>query len=118
MVEAVIVAVLVLGMIVGPLGWRVWHDRAEARALGVRADVHAAATRVLGGESLLSIDVQPPLPWRRGRIVLTAPRRWEWLVAAVVKPALERTPADYDLVVPATGPAVPAKAARELKVAA
>jgi hypothetical protein len=73
--------------------------------------------RTLGGESLLAIEVEPPAPWRRGRVILTAPRRWEWLVETVVAPVLARIPAGYDLVVPAAA-VKPAPGTRALKAAA
>jgi hypothetical protein len=117
MIEMTIVTALVLGIVVGPLAWRVARDRAEARALEVRAEIDAVARHELGGESMLAIDVRPSTVWSRGRIVLSAPQQWEWLVEAVVKSALERTPADYDLIVPATG-RKPALAAQQLKAAA
>jgi hypothetical protein len=105
MVESLLVGGLVIALVVGPLLWRIRMDRAHERAMIVHADIDAAVRRTLGGESLLSIDVEPATPWHRGRVVLTAPRQWEWLVKAVVAPVLERTPADYEVIVPAA-PAV------------
>jgi hypothetical protein len=102
MIEAGIVTVLIGGLVAVPLGWGIWHDRARDRALGVQAEVHTAVRRALGGESLLSIDVVPPLLGRRGRVILHAPGHWEWMVEAVVKDVLERMPDGYDLVVPST----------------
>jgi hypothetical protein len=116
--ETMLVTGLVVAMVVGPLSWRVWRDRSQERALKLHADIDAAVRRTLGGESLLSIDVQPSAPWRHGRIVLTTPRRWEWLVEAVVAPVLARTPADYELIVPATRPAARVPEVRPLKIAA
>ena len=57
MVEAIIGAALVGALVVAPLGWRVWQDRRTERALAVRAVVHAALVRALGGESLVAVTV-------------------------------------------------------------
>jgi hypothetical protein len=118
MVESLLVGGLVIALVVAPLLWRIRMDRAHEQAMVVHADIDAAVRRTLGGESLLSIEVEPAMAWRRGRVVLTAPRHWEWLVRAVVAPVLERTPADYEVIVPAA-PEVPrVPDVRPLKAAA
>ena len=82
-----------------PLAWREWRDRGEARGLRVRADVQDAVNRRLEGESLVSVRVRPGALWRPGRVELSAPSGWEWLVDEVWRPVLERVPPGYELVV-------------------
>lgn len=92
------VAVFVL-----PLGLRLWQDRVHEHALALRAEIHRAIWTALGGESFVSIHVVPAAPWRRGRVELSVPHDWEWLVPAVLKGVVERTPANYDVMVRVTG---------------
>ena len=86
-------------LVVAPLLWRVLHDRRAERALAVRAVVHAAVVRALGGESLVSIDVRPPGLARPGRIELSAPADWQFLLPPAWNAALARVPTGWELVV-------------------
>lgn len=86
-----------------PLGLRLWQDRAHERALALRAEIHYAVRTALGGESYVSIHVVPAAPWRRGRVELSVPLAWEWLIEAVLDRVVERTPANYDVMVRLTG---------------
>ena len=99
MIEGWAVLVLVSTLVIGPLAWRVVHDRRQQAALAVRADVRHALDRALGGESLVSIDVTPPTPWRSGRVVLSIPSDWRWLLQRTSATVLARVPAGYELVV-------------------
>jgi len=108
MVEAIVPPILVAGLAFAPLAWRAWTDRQQARALLVRADVHRAVLRALGGESYVSVNVEPPALWHPGRVVLAAPAGWECLLEAAAGEALANTPPTWELVVK---PALSAQAA-------
>ena len=98
MEAAIVAAALIGGLVVGPLAWRIWEDRRTERALCVRAWAHASIVRALGGESLVSINVRPPAPWHPGRIELSAPRDWQFLLESAAAALVRRVPADYELV--------------------
>jgi hypothetical protein len=109
MVSVVIVALFIGSLVVVPLAWRLALDRRVERALTIRAHVHAALVRALGGESLVAVNVEPPLAWRPGRIVLTVPSDWQFLLEPAWTAIVHRVPADYELVVkPVGGEAEPA----------
>jgi hypothetical protein len=108
MMDALIAVALMGTFVLGPLAWRAWLDRRTARALVLRAELDGAARRALGGESFLSLTVVPPTVWRRGRVVLSAPGGWGWLVERAWKSVACRLPADYDLVVRGSAPSAPA----------
>jgi hypothetical protein len=96
----VVVPALILGMLaLGPIVWRVWHDRREERALAVRAEVDAAVRRALDGESLVSVQVEPPRPLRNGRVILSVPGGWDWLIRDAWTRVITQVPQDYELVV-------------------
>jgi hypothetical protein len=88
-----------IGPVVGALLWRGRQDRLRRRANHVRADISAAANRVLGGESVLSVHVEPRVAWRTGRVHLSAPGGYEFLIASVSGAVIARLPAHYELVV-------------------
>jgi hypothetical protein len=96
----VVVSVLLLAIFVlGPLVWRVWRDRREERALVVRSEIEAAVRRALGGESLVSIQVEPPRPFVNGRVILSVPRGWDWLIREAWTRVVPHVPHNYELVV-------------------
>jgi hypothetical protein len=105
MLSGLIAAFLVVGLASGPLFWRLRQDRRDARAQVVRADVNHSLFRALGGESLVTVQVQAPTLWRPGRVVLSAPSDWQWLLAPAWNGVVERVPADYELVVKPAAPA-------------
>jgi hypothetical protein len=88
-----------LGHIVAALVWSNLHDRLGNRANRVGADIRATANRVLGGESVLAVRVQPALAWRPGRVHLSAPGGYEFLIANVSGAVIDRLPHKYELVV-------------------
>ena len=93
------IALLIGTVFLGPLAWRIWLDVRQARADQIAADVRAGVNRRLRGESLLSVLVTPKLFWRPGRIVVSVPSGYEFLVESAW-PALTRyTPPGYELVV-------------------
>jgi hypothetical protein len=99
MVEAIIGGALMGALVVAPLGWRVWQDRRTEQALAVRAVVHAALIRALGGESLVAVNVRPPAPGRLGRVELTVPSDWRFLLEPAWSAVMPHVPDDYELVV-------------------
>lgn len=108
-IELIATLAMVVGLVVVPLVLRARGDRREARALAVRADVHSAAVRALGGESFLTVHVEAPGWFRRGRVVLNAPADWEWLIEAAWPAIIRHVPRRWDLVVRLDSPArVPA----------
>jgi hypothetical protein len=108
MVSVILAVVLVGGLTLGPIVWRVWRDRCDARALEVRAEIAAAVRQALGGESLVSVHVESPRPGRSGRVVLSVPGGWEWLIREAWPRVAPRVPRDYELVVRAGArPTVP-----------
>jgi hypothetical protein len=97
---SVIVPALIIGMLaLGPIAWRLWQDRRRARALEVRAAVHAAVRAALNGESLVSVHVEAPRPLRSGRVVLSVPGGWDWLIREAWMRVIAHVPGDYELVV-------------------
>ncbi len=97
--EAMFAVMLTSALIFGPLGWRLWADRKRARADSIAADIRWAVNHRLKGESLLSVQVTPEGLRRPGRVVLSAPSGYEWLVERAWPVVVERVPAGYDLVV-------------------
>ena len=85
--------------ILGLLVWRERVDRRQNAADIVRADVHAGATRVLKGESLLAINVQAPTAWRPGHVRLSTPSGYEPLIGGAFQTVMERVPAGYEVVI-------------------
>jgi len=79
--------------------WCEVRDRRRDRADVVRAEIHAATNHVLGGETMLSVQVEPALRWRRGRVHLSVPGGYESLIARVSRTVIERLPNRYELVI-------------------
>ena len=88
-----------VGPVVAALLWSGRRDQLRNRANHVRADINAAAYRALGGESVLSVRVEPRGPWRTGRVHLSAPGGYEFLIASVSGAVISRLPDHYELVV-------------------
>ena len=101
----VMAGLLVFAVFVGPLIARLLFDRRLERANVVAADVRSAVRRRLGGDSMVSVLVDPAGVWSRGRIVLVAPSGYQDLVGKVWSTVSLRVPAGYELVVRA--PAAP-----------
>jgi hypothetical protein len=109
MLELVIGLAIVGGAVLGPIAWMGWRDWLRERALTLRGEIRTVVNRRLGGESLLAVEVTPWTPWRTGRVILTAPSEWQWLVEEVLMSVLERVPAGYELVVVAPERSTPAR---------
>jgi hypothetical protein len=81
--------------------WLVWlkrRERAVDRALTVRAEIQSAVNRALDGESLLAVQVEPASSFHPGRVVLSTPTGYEWLVHEAWSPVIEHAPRDYEVV--------------------
>ncbi|HEX2440014.1 MAG TPA: hypothetical protein VHT71_17015 [Methylomirabilota bacterium] len=104
MMAGFIAAVLVVGLASAPLLWRVYQDRRQERADIVRAEANTALFRALGGESLVAVEVQAPLLWAPGRVVLSAPSDWQSLLTPAWSGVAEHVPAGYELVVKPVAP--------------
>jgi hypothetical protein len=98
MIQVLIAPALVIGLVVGLFAWRVVRDRAQERALALRAEVQSAVNRALEGESLLAVQVEPASAFHPGRVVLTTPAGYEWLVHEAWNPVIEHAPKDYEVV--------------------
>jgi hypothetical protein len=98
MIEVLVAPALIVGLVLGLLAWRVLRDRALERALAVRAEVQSAVDRALDGESLLAVQVEPASAFHPGRVVLTTPTGYEWLVHEAWNPVISHAPKDYELV--------------------
>ena len=99
MLESGAVFAFVCALVLGPLAWRAVHDRRQAQAMAVKADVRHVVDRALGGESLISVHVAPATIWRPGKVVLSMPADWRWLMKPTWERVLATTPAGYELVV-------------------
>ena len=99
MIESGAVLAFVCALVVGPLAWRTVHDRRQARALAVSADIRHVVDRELGGESLISLHVEPSTLWRAGQVVLSIPADWRWLMKPTWDRVLAALPTGYALVV-------------------
>src|SRR2546430_16549355 len=88
-----LIAPVVLATLVGLwLAWLKRRERAEDRALTVRAEIQSAVNRALEGESLLAVQVEPPSSFHCGRVVLSTPTGYGGLVPEAVDPANARAP--------------------------
>lgn len=98
MIELTVV-VLLLALVMGALlAWRVRVDRAADAALATRAEIQSAVNRALQGESLLAVQVEAPSVTHTGRVVVTTPTGYEWLVRDAWAPIVQRVPEGYELV--------------------
>ena len=85
------------------------------------AVTRAALFRALGGDSLVAVEVEPPAPWRPGRVVLSAPADWAGLLERAWARVAEQVPAGWELVVKPVGvvpSSLPAAASPPLRRAA
>lgn len=99
MLTELIAFALISSLVVIPLLWRVRQDRRTETALKLQARLQSRANQRLGGETFLVVTVDPGMTGR-GRVVLSAPARWQSLVDEVWTDMRAATPAGYELVVP------------------
>ena len=96
-----------------PIIWRARRDTRSDEARRVQATLQFAANQRLGGDSLLVVSVEaPPFGGGKGRVRLTAPDRWQWLVGEVWNDVVAALPPGYEIVMTAEtvkrmGPARP-----------
>jgi len=103
----IVVLALVSGAVIAPLLLRNRRDRREAEALQLQAHLQSVANRRLGGETFLVVTVHPGLAGARGRVVLSAPPRWQWLIQDVWNAVRYAMPEEYELVVSGAGGSEP-----------
>jgi hypothetical protein len=99
MLGDVFVLVLISLLVIGPLLLMERRDRRAEQALRLQARLQSKADQRLGGETFLVVSVEPALTGARGRVVLSAPARWGWLVQEAWNDIRRATPPGYDLVV-------------------
>lgn len=104
MFESLFALSFIASLVIVPLTWRVGHDRRKENALKLEARLQSIANQRLGGESYLSVMVEPGLPGHRGRVLLSTPERYRWLVDEVWRDVRPAVPAEYELVVPGEAP--------------
>jgi hypothetical protein len=119
MIESGAALTLIAALVLGPIAWRAVHDRRAERALDVSARVRHVIDRVLGGESLVAVRAVPATLTRQGRVVLSVPADWRWLLRPAWERVLAAIPAGYELVVQQRdAPTHPAAASLEERKAA
>lgn len=97
-----LIALVSIGSLaMAPLIWRARRDKREEAALRVQAGLQFKANQRLGGESFLVVHVEPPGLGSKGRVSLSTPDRWQWLVGEVWNDVAAALPAGYELVVTA-----------------
>jgi hypothetical protein len=96
---AILAAVLTLGVFLGPLLARLVLDRRADSANVVAAQIRSAVRRRLGGDSMISVLVEPKSFLQPGRIRLSAPSGYEGLIETVWPAVVKCVPAGYELVV-------------------
>src|SRR4029453_1776571 len=84
-----------------PLVWRARRDKREEAALQVQAGLQFKANQRLGGELFVVGSVEPGRMGGKGRVRLSAPDRWQWLVGEVWNDVAAAMPPGYELVVTA-----------------
>ena len=68
--------------------------------------MRALMNRRLGGDSFVTVLTSPRSRWRAGRIVLSAPAGYEYLVESVWREVVSHAPAGYEVVFGARDPRV------------
>src|SRR5436190_24062580 len=98
MVQALIAPVLLATAVGVWLAWLKRRERAEDRALTVRAEIQSAVNRALEGESLLAVQVEPASSFHPGRVVLSTPMGYEWLVHGAWHPLIGQAAKEHEVV--------------------
>jgi hypothetical protein len=99
MLGDVIALTVISLLVISPLLGRRYYDEREEQALRLQALLQRKADQRLGGETFLVVTVEPSLTHSGGRVVLSAPPGWDWLVREAWNEVRLNTPAGYDLVV-------------------
>jgi hypothetical protein len=111
MLGDVFVLVLISMLVIGPLLFMERRDRRAEQALKLQAWLQSKADQRLGGETFLVVSVEPALSGARGRVVLSAPARWGWLVQEAWNDIRRAVPPGYDLVVAGVADPIATRAA-------
>jgi len=96
---AVLVGLIVVAMVALPLVLAVRSDRRREAGDQVAARARSAVRQRLGGEAYVTVDVTAPSLAQKGRVVLTAPEGYDWMVERAWTAVASEVPAGYDLVV-------------------
>ena len=96
---AVLVGLIVVAMVALPLVLAVRSDRRRDAADQVAASARTAVRQRLGGEAYVTVEVTAPDFTHHGRVVLSAPQGYDWMVERAWPAVASRVPAGYDLVV-------------------
>jgi hypothetical protein len=113
----IVAMALASALFLGPLLWRMWADERGARADAIAADVRSAVNHRFRGETYLTVQVVPSSFWHGGRVTLSAPAGFDWLLEESWRDVKNAIPAGYDLVLkggraPAVAPLRGAEAQR------
>jgi len=96
--DAIFATLLVISLFAAPLGWLVWADRRRAEADTLTAEIRWAVNHRLGGESFLAVSVAPRGLFHFGRVVLSVPTGYTWLIERVTGDVARLIPPGYELV--------------------
>jgi hypothetical protein len=97
-----LIALLFIGSLaLAPIVWRARRDKRQDAALRVQAGLQFKANQRLGGESFLVVSVEPAPMGGKGRVRLSTPDRWQWLVGEVWNDVATAMPPGYELVLTA-----------------
>ena len=97
-----LIALLFIGSLaLAPIVWRARRDTRQDAALRVQAELQFKANQRLGGESFLVVSVEPAPMGGKGRVRLSTPDRWQWLVGEVWNDVAAAMPPGYELVLTA-----------------
>jgi hypothetical protein len=97
-----LIALLFIGSLaLAPIVWRARRDKRQDAALRVQAGLQFKANQRLGGESFLVVSVEPAPMGGKGRLRLSTPDRWQWLVGEVWNDVAAAMPPGYELVLTA-----------------
>jgi len=98
----IIVTLLISALVLGPLLWRIGADARRNRADVIAADIRSALSHRFRGETYLEVHVTPPRVFdHSGRVTLSAPSGYEWLIERAWRDVMSRMPTGYELVLKA-----------------
>lgn len=95
------VAFLVIGLtvILAAIFIAAWRRRFRDRRLMLCAHVDAALRNAWGGETFVATAVESSFAWSRGRVVLSVPTGWDFLIKEAWERIVDALPENYDLVI-------------------
>ena len=110
----IIVMLLTGALVLGPLLWRMRTDARRTRADVIAADIRSALRHRFRGETYLTVHVTPRSIGRPGRVTLSAPAGYEWLIEQAWRDVMSRIPAGHELVLKAGDAAIGSRGETEL----